>query len=96
MSYTCRSILDQVNMQAVDTAGVEPMAHPLGGAQRLRDDAVTVADERAVNLANAPAQQVAFVHGWPRQAGPPPLAMDSRTSTGISGRRRFSGSPPSA
>ncbi len=44
-------------MQAVDTEGVEPMAHPLGGAQRLRDDAVAVGDERAVNLANAPEQQ---------------------------------------
>ncbi len=44
-------------MQAIDTDGVEPMAHPLGGAQRLRDDAVSVGDERAANLANAPAQQ---------------------------------------
>jgi aspartyl-tRNA(Asn)/glutamyl-tRNA(Gln) amidotransferase subunit C len=44
-------------MQAVDTEGLEPMAHPLGGAQRLRDDVVTVADERAGNLANAPEQQ---------------------------------------
>jgi len=44
-------------MQAVDTEGIEPMAHPLGGAQRLRDDAVSVGDERAGNLANAPEQQ---------------------------------------
>ena len=44
-------------MQAVNTEGLEPMAHPLGGAQRLRDDAVTVGDERAGNLANAPEQQ---------------------------------------
>jgi aspartyl-tRNA(Asn)/glutamyl-tRNA(Gln) amidotransferase subunit C len=44
-------------MQAVDTEGLEPMAHPLGGAQRLRDDAVTVGDERAGNLVNAPEQQ---------------------------------------
>jgi len=58
-------VLDQLNdifkmierMQAVDTEGIEPMAHPLGGVQRLRDDVVTVADERAANLANAPAQQ---------------------------------------
>ncbi|HQR22506.1 MAG TPA: Asp-tRNA(Asn)/Glu-tRNA(Gln) amidotransferase subunit GatC [Burkholderiaceae bacterium] len=58
-------VLDQLNdifrmierMQAVDTEGVEPMAHPLGGAQRLRDDAVTVGDERSRNLANAPEQQ---------------------------------------
>ncbi len=48
-------VLEQLNdifrmierMQAVDTEGLEPMAHPLGGAQRLRDDVVTVADERA-------------------------------------------------
>ena len=44
-------------MQAVDTDGVEPMAHPLGGAQRLRDDVVTSHDEREANLANAPLQQ---------------------------------------
>jgi aspartyl-tRNA(Asn)/glutamyl-tRNA(Gln) amidotransferase subunit C len=44
-------------MQAVDTTGVEPMAHPLGGAQRLRDDVVTEGDARAANLANAPAQE---------------------------------------
>ena len=44
-------------MQAVDTEGIEPMAHPLGGAQRLRDDVVTVSHERAANLANAPLQE---------------------------------------
>jgi aspartyl-tRNA(Asn)/glutamyl-tRNA(Gln) amidotransferase subunit C len=44
-------------MQAVDTDGLEPMAHPLGGAQRLREDVVTVTDERSGNLANAPEQQ---------------------------------------
>jgi len=44
-------------MQAVDTDAVEPMAHPLGGTQRLRDDVVSAGDERAANLANAPAQQ---------------------------------------
>ena len=44
-------------MQAVDTSGVEPMAHPLGGSQRLRDDAVTEADQRATIIANAPEQQ---------------------------------------
>jgi aspartyl-tRNA(Asn)/glutamyl-tRNA(Gln) amidotransferase subunit C len=43
-------------MQALDTEGVEPMSHLLGGAQRLRDDVVTVGDERAANLANAPLQ----------------------------------------
>ena len=38
-------------MQAVDTTGIEPMAHPIeliqAPAQRLRDDAVTEADRRA-------------------------------------------------
>jgi aspartyl-tRNA(Asn)/glutamyl-tRNA(Gln) amidotransferase subunit C len=43
-------------MQAVDTDGIEPMGHPLGGAQRLRDDVVTAGDERGANLANAPEQ----------------------------------------
>lgn len=44
-------------MQKVDTTGVEPMAHPLGGAQRLRADAVTESIDRDANLKNAPAQE---------------------------------------
>ncbi len=44
-------------MRAVDTTGIEPMAHPLGGSQRLREDRVTESDRRAANLANAPEQQ---------------------------------------
>lgn len=44
-------------MQQVPTAGVEPMSHPLGGSQRLRDDVVTEGDERDANLRNAPEQQ---------------------------------------
>ena len=43
-------------MQAVDTDGIEPMAHPLGGAQRMRDDVATADDGRAASLANAPLQ----------------------------------------
>lgn len=40
-------ILDLVEeMQAVDTAGVEPMSHPLDAVQRLREDAVTEKNER--------------------------------------------------
>jgi aspartyl-tRNA(Asn)/glutamyl-tRNA(Gln) amidotransferase subunit C len=41
-------ILDLVaQMDAVDTQGVEPMAHPLHDmAQRLRPDAATEADQR--------------------------------------------------
>ncbi|MCS7100316.1 MAG: Asp-tRNA(Asn)/Glu-tRNA(Gln) amidotransferase subunit GatC [Burkholderiaceae bacterium] len=42
-------------MRRIDTAGVEPMAHPLGGAQRLREDEVTEGDTREENLKNAPA-----------------------------------------
>jgi aspartyl-tRNA(Asn)/glutamyl-tRNA(Gln) amidotransferase subunit C len=42
-------------MQRVDTEGVEPMAHPLGGSQRLRDDVVTESDARDENMKNAPA-----------------------------------------
>ena len=44
-------------MRAVNTDGIEPMSHPLGGAQRLRADAVTETDQRALNLRNAPEQQ---------------------------------------
>jgi aspartyl-tRNA(Asn)/glutamyl-tRNA(Gln) amidotransferase subunit C len=43
-------------MQAVDTAGVEPMADALGGTQRLRDDVVTEGDQRAAVMTNAPEQ----------------------------------------
>jgi aspartyl-tRNA(Asn)/glutamyl-tRNA(Gln) amidotransferase subunit C len=40
-------ILDLVDqMNAVDTAGVEPMAHPLEMSQRLRPDEVTEPDRR--------------------------------------------------
>lgn len=41
-------------MQAVDTRGIEPMAHAQDVAQRLRDDAVTEADRRAAFQAVAP------------------------------------------
>lgn len=41
-------------MQAVDTRGVEPMAHALDLAQRLRPDAVTEIDRRAELQAVAP------------------------------------------
>jgi aspartyl-tRNA(Asn)/glutamyl-tRNA(Gln) amidotransferase subunit C len=44
-------------MRAVDTTGIEPMAHPLGGSQRLRDDVVTETDRRSENMRNAPEQQ---------------------------------------
>lgn len=41
-------------MQAVDTAGVEPMAHAQDLGQRLRDDAVSEANRRAAYQAVAP------------------------------------------
>jgi aspartyl-tRNA(Asn)/glutamyl-tRNA(Gln) amidotransferase subunit C len=42
-------------MSAVDTSDVEPMAHPLEMAQRLRDDAVTETDQREHFQTIAPA-----------------------------------------
>ena len=38
------SFVEQLN--AVDTSGVEPMAHPLDASQRLRPDQVSEADQR--------------------------------------------------
>ncbi|MCG6939870.1 MAG: Asp-tRNA(Asn)/Glu-tRNA(Gln) amidotransferase subunit GatC [Thiohalocapsa sp.] len=49
------TLVEQMN--AVDTGGVEPMAHPLHMAQRLRPDAVTEADRREAFQAIAPATQ---------------------------------------
>ncbi|MCP3867983.1 MAG: Asp-tRNA(Asn)/Glu-tRNA(Gln) amidotransferase subunit GatC [Gammaproteobacteria bacterium] len=51
-------ILDLVaQMDAVDTAGVAPMAHPLHMAQRLREDKVTETDQRDHFQAIAPATE---------------------------------------
>lgn len=48
-------ILDLVaQLQAVDTTGVEPMAHPLDATQRLRDDMVTESNHRDQYQAIAP------------------------------------------
>ena len=48
-------------LQAVDTTGIEPLAHPLDVvqhvSQRLREDRVTETDQRVVNMANAPAAE---------------------------------------
>ena len=41
-------------MQAVDTSGVEPMAHAQDVSQRLRDDVVSEGDRRAAYQAVAP------------------------------------------
>ena len=47
------SLVEQMN--AVDTSGVTPMAHPLEMAQRLREDAVTEENIREHLQAHAPA-----------------------------------------
>lgn len=46
-------LIEQMN--AVDTSGVAPMAHPSESALRLREDAVTETDERDRFQAIAPA-----------------------------------------
>jgi aspartyl-tRNA(Asn)/glutamyl-tRNA(Gln) amidotransferase subunit C len=46
------AFVEQLNR--VDTAGVEPLAHPLEATQRLRPDVVTEPDEREKFLRNAP------------------------------------------
>ncbi len=52
------NILDLVaQMDALDTAGVVPMAHPLDMVQRLRPDVVTETDRRAEFQALAPATE---------------------------------------
>jgi aspartyl-tRNA(Asn)/glutamyl-tRNA(Gln) amidotransferase subunit C len=55
---TLNSILGLIDrMQAVDTDGVAPLAHPLEATQRLRPDVVTEADRRDAYQAIAPAVQ---------------------------------------
>jgi aspartyl-tRNA(Asn)/glutamyl-tRNA(Gln) amidotransferase subunit C len=50
------SILGMVGrLQATDTAGVSPMAHPLDAVQPLRADVVSETDHRAAYQAIAPA-----------------------------------------
>jgi aspartyl-tRNA(Asn)/glutamyl-tRNA(Gln) amidotransferase subunit C len=46
-------MIDQ--LQAVDTAGIEPMSHALDVVQPLRADAVTEADQRDRFQSGAPA-----------------------------------------
>lgn len=46
-------MIDQ--MQAIDTNGVEPLAHAYEASQRLREDVVTEKDQREVLLALAPS-----------------------------------------
>ncbi|MBF7730288.1 Asp-tRNA(Asn)/Glu-tRNA(Gln) amidotransferase subunit GatC [Pseudomonas sp. N040] len=53
---TLNNILGLIDaMQAVDTAGVEPLAHPLEATQRLRADVVTESNQREAYQAIAPA-----------------------------------------
>ena len=42
-------------MQAVDTTGIEPLAHPLEASQRLRADVVTESNHREAYQSIAPA-----------------------------------------
>ncbi|MBN9330682.1 MAG: asparaginyl/glutamyl-tRNA amidotransferase subunit C [Comamonas sp. SCN 67-35] len=48
-------------MQAVDTSGIKPLAHPLSAVEpvalRLMDDAVSEPNEREAYLVNAPAAE---------------------------------------
>ena len=46
------AFVEQLN--AVDTTGVEPLAHPLEAIQRLRPDVVTETDERELFQSIAP------------------------------------------
>ena len=51
-------------MQAVDTSGLTPLAHPIlflrDLAQPLRSDMVTESDQRAQNMQSAPAEQEGY------------------------------------
>ncbi|QVM92396.1 Asp-tRNA(Asn)/Glu-tRNA(Gln) amidotransferase subunit GatC [Pseudomonas entomophila] len=52
------SILGLVDqMQAVDTTGIEPLAHPLETTQRLRPDQVTESNQRDRYQAVAPSTE---------------------------------------
>lgn len=51
-------ILDMVDqLQALDTTGIAPLAHPLDATQRLRPDEVTEPDQRDEFQACAPATE---------------------------------------
>ena len=49
------ALVDQ--LQAVDTQGIAPMAHPLDAIQRLRADGVTETNQREAFQAIAPATE---------------------------------------
>ena len=52
------AMVDQ--MQAIDTDGVEPLAHPLDAGARLREDQITETVDRTLYQAGAPATQDGF------------------------------------
>ena len=54
-------ILDFVaQMNAVDTADVSPMAHPLDTAQRMRSDTVIESDQRELFQSDAPQAEAGY------------------------------------
>lgn len=61
ITATTRSIADVLalvdQLQAVDTTGVEPLAHPLDAIQRLRADEVSEVNQRDSFQAIAPATE---------------------------------------
>jgi aspartyl-tRNA(Asn)/glutamyl-tRNA(Gln) amidotransferase subunit C len=61
MQQQLNDILAMVDrMRAVDTAGIEPMAHPQEVTQRLREDRVTESDSRELFQSIAPAVEDGF------------------------------------
>ena len=53
-----RNIIGMIDqMQAIDTSGVTPMAHPLDATQRLREDEVTEQVDVATFQAVAPSTE---------------------------------------
>lgn len=50
---TILGMIDQ--LQAADTAGIEPLAHPLDATQPLREDVVSESNQRAAYQRIAPA-----------------------------------------
>lgn len=58
---TLNNILGLVDqMQAVDTDGIEPLAHPLEATQRLRADVVSESDHHEAYQQVAPAVESAL------------------------------------
>lgn len=52
------SVLELIDeLQATNTEGVEPMAHPMDAVQTLRADTVTETNNREQLMSNAPASE---------------------------------------